>query len=95
MAQNISMETQLKIAIERHPNITSLCDQACMIRRKIHQVQVRLVEEICKVKWEETKLNEIEDTSSNFRTKLLEVGNKVQSQLTWVESNSTFLEHFP
>ena len=37
-AHNRYMETQLKIANERHPDITSFCDQSCMIRRNIDQV---------------------------------------------------------
>ena len=54
-----------------------------------------LVEEIYKVKQEETRLNEIGDRSLSFREGLLEVGKKFQSQLTWVEANSSFLEHLP
>ena len=49
-AQNRELEIQLKIANERHLDITSFCDQACMIWRKIHQVQVGLAEETYKVK---------------------------------------------
>ena len=45
-AWNRELETHLKLATKRNPGITSFCDQACMIQRKIHQVQVRIVEEI-------------------------------------------------
>ena len=54
-----------------------------------------LEEEIYKVKHAKTSLNEIAEKSLSFREGLLEVGKKVQSQLTWVEANSTFPEHFP
>ena len=37
-AQNRSLETQLKTANERHPEITPFHDQACIIRRKTHEV---------------------------------------------------------
>ena len=47
------------------------------------------------MKREETRLNEIGDASLNFRKELLEFGKKVQIQLTWVESNSTFPKHLP
>ena len=31
----------------------------------------------------------------NFRTRLMKVAKNFQSQLTWVESNSKFLENLP
>ena len=47
---NRSLETQLKTTNKRHPNITHFCDQAFLIRRKIHQVQPSITQEIYKVK---------------------------------------------
>ena len=40
-------------------------------------------------------MNEIAYKSLSFKEGLLEVGKKVQSQLTWVKINSTFPEHLP
>ena len=40
-------------------------------------------------------MNEISAVSIDFREGLLKVAEKVQGQLTWVEANSTFLEHLP
>ena len=48
--QNKSLETHLKMASERNPDITPFCNQSCSIRRNIHQVQLKLAEEIYKVK---------------------------------------------
>ena len=93
--QNRSLETQLKTTNERQPDITPFHDQACLIRRKIHPVQLSLIEDIYKVKHAEIRLNEIEEKSLSFMEGLLEVGKKVQSQLTWVEANSNFPKHLP
>ena len=40
-------------------------------------------------------MNEITTMSLDFRTRLLKVEEKVQGQLTWVESNSEFPTHLP
>ena len=53
------------------------------------------MEEIYKVKREETRLNEIAKESLSFRTGLQEVSKKVQIHLNWVEANSTFPEPLP
>ena len=48
--QNITLETEIKIAIERQHDIIPFYDQACLIWRNIHQVQLKLEEEIYKIK---------------------------------------------
>ena len=58
-AQNSSLETQLKIANERQVYITPFQEKAFLIRRKIYQVQLKLVEEVYKIKQAETRLKEI------------------------------------
>ena len=47
---NRSLETQLKTTNGRKPDITPFRDQACLIWRKIHQVQLSLTKDIYKVK---------------------------------------------
>ena len=42
-----------------------------------------------------TRLRVIVEESLNFREGLMEVGYKVKIQLTWLEANSNFPEHFP
>ena len=85
----------MKIDNEINKDITLFCSQSCTIRRKIHQVQMNLLGEIYKVKMVEKRLNEIAAESLNFRTRLIKFVEKFQSEFTWVESNSTFPEHFP
>ena len=48
--QNRTLETQLKTAIERKHDIIPFYDQAFLIQRNIHQVQLKLEEEIYKIK---------------------------------------------
>ena len=69
--------------------------KACNIQKKMHQVQIKLLDEIYKVKPIVTRLEEIEIESQSFRKRIIEFRGKVQSQLTWVEDNSTFPEYFP
>ena len=80
---------------EKQPDITPFCGQACLMQRKIHQVQLKLAEEVYKIKKMEARLKEISDNSSDFRKGLLEFAELVQSQLTWIGSNSIFPDHMP
>ena len=43
----------------------------------------------------EIRLKVIATKSLNFRKGLMEVGEKLKIQLTWIEANSKFLEHLP
>ena len=74
---NRSLETQLKAANERHLDITPFQEQEFLIWWKIYQVQLKLVEEVYKIKQVESRLQEISAISIDFRTKLLEVAEKV------------------
>ena len=92
VVQKGSLENQLKIANEKKQDITHFRDQACKIRRKIHQAQVNLSGEIYEVKLIVTRLKVIAAESLNFRKGLMEVAKKVKIQLTKVEVNSKFPE---
>ena len=49
-AKNNSLEIQLKTANERHIDIIPFWEKALLIRRKIYQVQLKLAEEVYKIK---------------------------------------------
>ena len=49
VAQNGSLDNQVKIANELKQDITPFRDQACKIQKKMHQVQIKLSDEIYKV----------------------------------------------
>ena len=62
-----SLENQLNIANEKKQDITLFCDQACKIRRQIHQAQVTLTSEIYKARLIMMRLKVIVAESLNFR----------------------------
>ena len=53
------------------------------------------MEEFYKIKQAETRSQEIPAISIDFKTTLLEVVEKVQGKLTWIEANAVFPEHLP
>ena len=61
----------------------------------MHQVQLKLTDEIYKIQQEEARLKKIFAVSTDFIEGLLKVIEKVQGQLTWLEANATFLEGLP
>ena len=74
--QNQSLETQIKTSNERRPNITPSGDQAFLVQRNIHRVQLKLAGKIYKIKQAEMSLNEISVVLIDFRTWLLKVKKK-------------------
>ena len=54
-----------------------------------------MVEETYNIKQIEARLKEIAHDSSKFRKRLLEFAEFVQSQLTWIRANPTFLDNIP
>ena len=55
-AGNRSLETQLKVENEQKINITRLQDHALLIRRNIYHLQLKLADEVYKIKQYETRL---------------------------------------
>ena len=55
-AQKSSLEVLLKVANKRRENISPLTTHALMLRRKIHQMQVQIAEEVLKVRKVEAQL---------------------------------------
>ena len=80
---------------KKHPDITPFHGQACLMQRKINQVQLKLAEEVYKIKQIEARLKEIADKSSDFRKELSQVAELVQSQLPWIGANLVFPDHMP
>ena len=76
-------------------DITPLREHALLLRRKIYQVQLKLADEVYKIKQEETRLQEISIISIDFRERTLEITEIIQGQLIWLETNAEFLENVP
>ena len=75
--QNGMLENQLKTTNERQLDITPFRDQACLIWRNMHQVQLKLADKVYKIKQAEARLKEISAVSINFREGILKVAEKV------------------
>ena len=63
----------MKAANERKMDITPLKEHALSLKNKIYQVQVKLVEEVYRIKQVESPLQEILVTSTEFKTRIQEI----------------------
>ena len=72
-AQNSSLEIQLKITNEQKVDVTPLREYALLLRRKTYKFQLKIAEEVYKIKQAETKLQEISVISTDFRTRTIEI----------------------
>ena len=87
-AQNSSLETLLKATNERKMNITPLHEHTLLLRRKIYQVQLKLTEEVYKVKQAEIILQDILVVLTNIKTRTQEIMEVLQGQITCLETNT-------
>ena len=94
-AQNSTLEVLLKDANERKIDIAPLKEHSLMLRGKIHQVQIKLAEEVFKIKQVEAWLQQISVVDTKFKEKTQEIFETLQGQLTWLETNIEHLENAP
>ena len=76
-------------------DITPLKEHALLLRGKIYQVQVKLIEEVFKIKQVEARLQEISVIATEFKDKTHDIVETIQGQLTWLETNKEPLENAP
>ena len=76
----------MKITDEQRIDIAPLTKHALMLRSKIYQMQVQIVEEVLKVRKVEYQLEEILVISSQFKDKTQNVMEIIQGILTWLET---------
>ena len=76
-------------------DIAPLREQALLLRGKIYQVQVKLVEEVFKIKQVEARLQEISIVATEFKARTQEIVETIQGQLTWLETNKEPPENAP
>ena len=77
-AQNSSLEVLLKESNERKMDIMPLKEHALLLRGKIYQVQVKLIEEVFKMKQVEARLEEISVVVVEFKDKTHEIAKNIQ-----------------
>ena len=61
-----------------------------MLQKKIHQMQLQMVEEIFKVQQIDIRLEEIVNTASYFLDRTQDILETLQGRMTWVEANKEF-----
>ena len=71
--QNNSLEVSLKTSTEKESNVEPLKKHALMLMKKIHQMQLQMVEERLKVQQIEIILEEIINTASYFLDKTQDI----------------------
>ena len=76
-------------------DITLLQEHALLLRRKIYQVQLKLAEEVYKIKRAETILQEISVISTDFKRRTQGIAEVIQGQLTWLETNEELPKNVP
>ena len=76
-------------------DIEPLREHAFLLRGNIYQVQVKLAEEVYRIKQVESRLQEISVISIEFKTRTQEIAETIKGQLTWLETNKEILENAP
>ena len=76
-------------------DITPLHEHALMLKNKIYQAQLKVTEEVYKIKQEKSRLQEISAISTNFRTRTQEIEKNIQVHLSQLETNAEILENAP
>ena len=94
-AENSSLEVLLKGENEWKMDIAPMREHAFLLRGKIYQVQVKLAEEVFKIKQVEVRLHEILVIATEFKDKTHDIAETIQGQLTWFETNKEPLENAP
>ena len=82
-----SLEVSLKTAMEQEADVEPLKSHALMLRNKIHQMQLQMVEERFKVKQIEIRLEEIISIASYFLDRKQDILETLQGRMTWVETS--------
>ena len=76
-------------------DITLLRKNSFLLGGKIYQVQVKLAEEVFKIKQVEVRLHEILVIATEFKDKTHDIAETIQGQLTWLETNKEPLKNAP
>ena len=72
----------MKASNERKIDITPLREHALLLRGKIYEVQVKLVEEVFKIKQVESRLEEISIIAAEFRDKTHDLVETIHGLMT-------------
>ena len=76
--------------MEQKTNIRPLKKHALMLLKKIHQMQLQMVEERFKVQQIDIILEEIVNTASYFLDRTQNILETLRGRMTWVEENKEY-----
>ena len=85
--QNASLTTSLKDAMEQKTDVQPLKEHVVSQRKKIHQLQVCIEEERCKIVQIDSRLEEILDTTSYFVDRSQDILEVLTGRIVWIETN--------
>ena len=84
--QKNSLTSSLKSAMEEKADIRPLKQHVLMLRKKIHQIQLQIEDERCKVLQIDTRLEEILSTTSYFLDRTQDILEIIKGRMVWVET---------
>ena len=85
------MTASLKDAREQKSDIRPLKEHVLIQRKRIHQIQIRIEDERCKILQIDTRLEEIIDTTSYFLDRSQDILENLKGRMVWVETNKESL----
>ena len=85
--QNTSLTASLKDAMEQKTDFQPLKEHVLTQRKKIHQLQICIEEERCKILQIDTRLEEILDTTSYFLDRSQDILEILTGRMVWIETN--------
>ena len=85
--QNASLTASLKYARKQKIDVQPLKEHVLAQRRRIHQLQIRIEKERCKIFQIDSRLEEILDTTSYFVDRSQEILEILTRRIVWIETN--------
>ena len=92
---NTSLTTSLKDSMEQKTDFQPLKEHVLTQRRKIHQLQICIEEERCKILQIDTRLEEILDATSYFLDRSQDILEILTGRIVWIETNEEPLAELP
>ena len=85
--QKDSLTASLKDTMEQKTDIQCLKEYVLSQRKRIHQIQIWIEDERCKILQIDTRLEEIVDTTSYFLDRSQDILEILKGRMVWVETN--------
>ena len=94
--QKNSLTASLKGAMEQKADIRLVKEHALMLRKNIHQIQLQIEDERCKVQQIDTRMEDIVSTTSYVLDRTLDILEILKGRMVWVEThNLNLLQTYP